>query len=85
MTILADMTQDAMLARIAELEAKLSASKRAQGKLTIKVSAKGAISIYGFGQWPVTLYRSQMERLIDAVPQIKAFIETNADQLATKS
>ena len=85
MTVLQDMSQADMLAKIAVLEAKLAASKRAQGKLTMKVSAKGAISIYGFGQWPVTLYRSQMERLIDAVPQIQAFIEANSADLASKS
>lgn len=55
-----------------------------QGKLSLKVSTKGAVSIYGFGKWPVTLYRDQMERLLDNADQIKAFIEANADLLHLK-
>lgn len=53
-------------------------------KLTLKVSAKGAVSIYGFGKWPVTLYKSQWERLIESVDEVKAFIEANDGLLATK-
>ena len=49
--------------------------------MAIKVSAKGAVSMYGMGRWPVTLYRSQWERLIESVDQIKAFIEANSDVL----
>lgn len=71
--------------RIAELEAmvaKLKASQR--GKLTLKVSQAGAVSVYGMGKWPVTLYKSQWERLLEASDQIKAFIGANADTLASK-
>lgn len=71
--------------RIAYLEAQVAKLKKANvGKLTPKVSAKGAVSVYGLGRWPVTLYRTQWERLIEAMPQITAFIEANADQLASK-
>ena len=70
-------------ARIAELEAKLAAA-RAPRKITMKVSEKGAISVYGFGKWPVTLYRGQMERLLDAADDIRQFITVNADLLAVK-
>ena len=86
MAILQDMSQAELLAKVAQLEAANAALRQArQGKLTMKVSEKGAISIYGFGKWPVTLYRSQIERLLDAVPQIRAFIEANADQLSEKA
>jgi len=57
---------------------KVTAPK-ADGKGT-----SGAISIYGLGRFPITLYRSQLERLIGAVPQINAFIKTNSALLATK-
>ena len=53
-------------------------------KITMKVSEKGAISVYGFGKWPVTLYRGQMERLLDAADDIRQFITVNADLLAVK-
>jgi hypothetical protein len=59
-------------------------SKASQSRLTLKVSEKGALSLYGMGQWPVTLYRSQWERLIDFVPEISAFIATHQAVLAVK-
>lgn len=53
--------------------------------LTLKVSEKGALSCYGMGRFPVTLYRSQWERLIQHADQIKAFIEANTAELAVKA
>lgn len=70
-------------ARIAELEAKLASASQPKA-ITMKVSEKGALSIYGLGRFPVTLYRGQMERLLKAAPQIEAFIKANASLLATK-
>ena len=85
MAILQDVSQAELLAKIAALEAANAALRQAkQGKLTIKVSDKGAISVYGMGRWPVTLYRGQMERLLEAAPQIRAFITANASTLAVK-
>ena len=79
------MTQAEMLAQIEALKAenaKLKAAK--QGKLTMKVSDKGALSVYGMGRFPVTLYREQWERLAKAMPEIEAFIAANADSLSVK-
>ena len=53
-------------------------------KLTLKVSEKGALSVYGFGQWPVTLYASQWRRLIEAIDEISAFLETHKAVLTEK-
>lgn len=72
-----------MQARIAELEAKLAEANKPKA-ITLKVSEKGALSIYGLGRFPVTLYRGQIERLLNAKPQIEAFIKANANLLATK-
>lgn len=85
MAILADLTTDEMLARIAQLEGQ-NAKLRAQGKgkLTLKVSAKGAVSVYGMGRWPVTLYSEQWGRLLDSAEQIRSFIEANVDSLSVK-
>jgi hypothetical protein len=69
-------------ARNAELEAKVAS--KAPGKITLRVSAKGAVSAYGLGRWPVTLYRSQWEALLTQVEQIRAFIAANADKLASR-
>ena len=56
--------------------AALKAAKPAQ-KLTLKVGEKGALSVYGMGRFPVTLYKSQWSRLLEAVPEITAFLKAN--------
>ena len=61
------------------------AAANAPKRLTMKVSEKGALSVYGLGRFPVTLYRGQWERLALAMPDIKVFIEQNADLLAVKA
>lgn len=53
-------------------------------RLTLKVSEKGAISIYGLGRFPITLYRSQFDKLDAAWPEVQAFVKANASRLATK-
>src|SRR5262245_31935318 len=74
-----------LLARLEALEAENKRLKEARnGKLSLKVSEKGALSVYGMGRFPVSLYRSQWERLIEAVPVIQQFIKDNASKLATK-
>lgn len=48
-----------------------------QRKLTCKVSAKGAVSLYGMGKFPVTLYASQWERLAGEIENVLVFIKAN--------
>lgn len=48
--------------------------KVSEGKLSLKVSEKGAVSVYGMGRWPVTLYKEQMLRLLDYGATIREFI-----------
>jgi len=83
--ILPDLSADiaAANARIAQLEAQL-ASASAPKALTLKVSEKGALSVYGLGRFPVTLYRGQWERLLGAEVTLRAFMAANAALLATK-
>lgn len=52
--------------------------------LTMKVSEKGALSVYGMGRFPVTLYKTQWIRLIQAIPDLSAFIKANDAKLITK-
>lgn len=47
------------------------------GKITFKVSRKGALSVYGLGRMPVTLYASQWERLFGEVENLKAYIASD--------
>lgn len=81
MAVLQNLEQAAKL--IAELEAKL-AKAQAPKALSLKVSEKGALSLYGMGRFPVTLYREQWERVLAHGDQIKAFIEANAAVLSRK-
>lgn len=53
--------------------------------LTVKITDKGGLSVYGLQRFPVTLYREQWEKLFAAAPKVKAFMDANADQLATKA
>ncbi len=53
-------------------------------RLTCKVSEKGALSVYGLGRFPVTLYAGQWERLFATQAEIAAFAKANAALLATK-
>lgn len=68
----------------AELIAIIDAMQQANsGKLSLKVSVKGAVSCYGMTKkFPVTLYAQQWERLLDNAEQIRAFIEANKSALS---
>jgi hypothetical protein len=58
--------------------------KGGRGKLAMKVSEKGALSVYGMGRFPVTLYKEQWLRLLAMAEEIKAFIEANETSLKSK-
>jgi hypothetical protein len=50
----------------------------------MKVSPKGAVSVYGLGRFPVTLYKEQWEKLLGMSEDIKTFIAENKAALKTK-
>jgi hypothetical protein len=50
----------------------------------LKVSEKGAVSVYGMGRFPVTLYKEQWLKLLDMSDDIRAFITANETQLKEK-
>jgi len=52
--------------------------------LSLKVSQKGAVSVYGMGRFPVTLYKEQWLKLLDMTDQIREFIAANESQLKSK-
>jgi hypothetical protein len=58
--------------------------KRSKKEIHYKVSVKGAVSVYGFGRFPVTLYKEQWERIFENADKIKAFIEEHESELKTK-
>jgi hypothetical protein len=58
--------------------------KSASSSIRLKVSEKGAVSIYGMGRFPVTLYKEQWLKLLDMSDDIRAFITANEAQLKSK-
>jgi hypothetical protein len=58
--------------------------KGASKGMSLKVSEKGGVSVYGLGRFPVTLYKEQWKKLLDMSDEIRNFIEANDSQLKTK-
>ena len=83
------MTQDveAMKAELERLKAENSALKSSAPKpkeISMKVSPKGGLSVYGMGRFPVTLYKEQWIRLKEKKEDILSFIDEHDSELATK-
>ena len=77
-----DNTSQAELERLRAENAALK--NRATKGVSLKVSEKGGVSVYGLGRFPVTLYKEQWERLLDMAEDIRAFIADHAAELKTK-
>jgi hypothetical protein len=58
--------------------------KGASSGIRMKLSEKGAVSIYGMGRFPVTLYKEQWLKLLDMSAEIRAFIAANEAKLKRK-
>ena len=79
---MSDEELKAELERLRQENASLK--KGAASGLRLKVSEKGAVSVYGMGRFPVTLYKEQWLRLLDKADDIRAFIAENDAQLKAK-
>jgi len=70
---------------LGRLRAENEALKRTTSKgLSLRVSEKGGVSVYGLGRFPVTLYKEQWLRLLDMASDIRTFIQANETQLKAK-
>jgi hypothetical protein len=79
------MADEDVQAELARLRAENETLKqRRNSAISMKVSEKGAVSVYGLGRFPVTLYQEQWTKLLAMTEQIKAFIEENKAQLKVK-
>jgi hypothetical protein len=80
------MSEDdkAEIQRLRAENESLKNKKTTEGTLSMKVSEKGALSIYGMGRFPVTLYKEQWLKLLGIADQIKKYIEENNSRLKTK-
>jgi hypothetical protein len=70
------------LERLRSENAALKGGRRAG--VTFRVSEKGAVSVYGLGRFPVTLYQEQWDKLLNATDELRAFIDANRDRLKKK-
>ena len=80
------MIEEDLKMEIERLRAENEALKRSTSKgLSMRVSEKGAVSVYGLGRFPVTLYKEQWLRLLDMEGDIRSFIKQNDGQLKSKA
>jgi hypothetical protein len=79
---MSDQDLKAELERLRKENAALK--KEASSSIRMKVSEKGALSIYGMGRFPVTLYKEQWLKLLDMADDIRAFIAAHEGELKAK-
>lgn len=79
------MTDEDLKAEVERLRAENESLKRSAAKeLSLKVSQKGALSVYGLGRFPVTLYKEQWLRLLEMAEDIRNFVKQNDSKLKGK-
>lgn len=78
-------TEEELRLEIERLKAENESLKKpSRGQMFLKVSEKGALSVYGLGRFPVTLYREQWEKLLGMGESIRQFIQENDHLLKKK-
>jgi len=78
-------TEAELQAELEKLKAENAALKARGGKgVSMKVSEKGGVSVYGLGRFPVTLYLEQWLKLLDLAEDIRSFIRENEPRLKKK-
>lgn len=78
------MADEDVTAELERLRAENERLKQRTSGGSLRVSQKGAVSLYGLGRFPVTLYKEQWLRLLDMADEIRAFIRDHGDELKTK-
>jgi len=79
------MADEDLKAELERLRAENDRLKqRGARAVSLKVSDKGGLSVYGLGRFPVTLYKEQWTRLLDMAEDIRAFLKENDAKLKTK-
>jgi hypothetical protein len=79
------VADDEVQAELERLRAENAALKaRGSRGVSLKVSEKGGVSVYGLGRFPVTLYKEQWTKLLDMAEEIRAFIKAHDHELKAK-
>jgi hypothetical protein len=79
------MSDEEIKAELERLRAENEKLKQRGGRaVSLKVSEKGAVSVYGLGRFPVTLYKEQWTKLLDMEEELRTFIRENESKLKSK-
>ena len=79
------MSTEDIQAELERLRAENESLKQKRNtSVSMKVSEKGAVSVYGLGRFPVTLYQEQWTKLLALAEEIKGFIVENKSKLKAK-
>ena len=79
------MSDDDLRAELERLRQENAALKKGAARgVSLKVSEKGGLSVYGLGRFPVTLYKEQWTKLLDMSDEIRTFIATHDHELKAK-
>ena len=79
------MSDEEMKQELERLRNENAALKKGAARgISMKVSEKGGLSIYGLGRFPVTLYKEQWTKLLDISDDIRAFLAAHDAELKAK-
>jgi len=79
------MSDEELKAELERLRKENASLKKGAAKgVSMKVSEKGGLSVYGMGRFPITLYKEQWLKLLDLSEEIRAFIAANDGELKSK-
>ena len=79
------MPEDDLKAELERLKTENERLKSQRGRgVSLKVSEKGGVSVYGLGRFPVTLYKEQWTKLLAMADEIRTFIQAHDAELKTK-
>jgi hypothetical protein len=79
------MSDDEMRAELERLRKENESLKKSASKgVSLKVSEKGGLSVYGLGRFPITLYKEQWTKLLGLSDEIRAFLKEHDAELKTK-
>ena len=78
------MSDETLRDELERLRAENAALKSRGARVSLKVSEKGGVSVYGLGRFPVTLYKEQWTKLLDMADEIRTFIAEHDADLKAK-
>ena len=79
------MTDEDLKAELERLRKENESLKKGAAKgISMKVSEKGGLSIYGLGRFPITLYKEQWSKLLDMAEDIRSFLAAHDAELKSK-